>query len=183
MKLTQPLHNLARLFVVTAFLAACVSIPSAYRGTYLDQEHNVELVLSMAKGTLEFKDEGRILQAGTADYSFKGFTKAIKKGRPGIFARPNAADSDELDVFWVKPNYDTLQESNGLIWFEAEIFYTRLDKDLRAKVQTLKAVHALGGTVMLDTPTESVQVGWPAGPTEYALQRISDKAKHPKVDE
>jgi hypothetical protein len=177
-----PWQTLITGTALAALLSACVSIPGAYRGTFQNKAGDVRLSLSMNKGSLELLDENRLIQSKTADYSFKAFQKAIQEGRSAIFGRKNAANERQLDLFWVKPKLDTLQEAEGLTWFEAEVIYTRLNRDQKDKVQTLSALHATEGTVIIDGPTETVQVGWPANPTEYRLRRINDKAVHPKED-
>lgn len=157
--------NILVLGGLSLALAACGKIPKSYQGDFQDTQSGVSLKLESDKGTLSTATHS--VSAKADDLKFD----ALMKGQGGIFIRPSANDKKTMDVYWINPDVSTLQNQNGFVWYKSEVIYTEMDTR-EDKVNQIHLLHCLDGAVELDSQTQNVEVGCPAGDgTDVTLTR------------
>jgi len=159
--------NLMTVLALCTGSVACSKIPAAYRGTFEDRGQGAKLVIKATKAQLTFSD-GRELKSKAEDLNFE----AISSGKPGIFVRENSANPDLLEIFWLNPNVATRQVVEGFVWFDAEMIYTFLDTKITQSVPGLQLLHCTNGSVMVDTATQTFQMGCPEQSPALEMVRI-----------
>jgi len=146
-------------------LGACGAIPGAYRGNYQGSNGTI-LKLSGTKGRLTTKSE--IINSKVRPLAFE----ALSLGEPGIYVQPNPVNNKLLDIFWLRPKMNTRQEAGGMVWYTSEVYYSLFDANQKIKLDKIQLVYSDEGTVMLDVPTGTWQVGWPASPRNVTFTRL-----------
>lgn len=160
------------LLLLSVCLGACGKIPSPYRGNYVDSATGARLQLDRSSGTL-ISANGRVLKADANSLDYQ----ALSKGEAGIYLRSNSSNPDQIEVFWLTPKLESRHEEYGLIWFEAEVLYSRMDANAKNTVQSLEAIHCEDGMLMLDTPSKTWNGGCPAKRTDYHFVREGGSGK------
>ena len=155
------------LAAAALLVSACGVIPKEYRGEYVDAATGTSLKLTRGKGVLLTAD-GRELKVKADEIDFE----RVASGKPGLLVDSNPVEGNLLEVFWVIPDLTTQQEGAGLVWFDAEVLYTQFDTTAKDKVPGFPMFHCRTGAVMLDTLTKRWQIGCPAGPALYQLNRV-----------
>ena len=152
-------------------LSACgQSIPDAYRGSFVDSKTGARLQLDSGSGSYS-EVSGRKLESKTAELAFVD----LRKGQSGVYMRDLPANQNIAELYWVNPDLSTKQEAGGVEWFRAEVFYFRMDKTVKDRVNIIQTVHSLEGIVSLDVPTSQWQIGWPAGSDLLQFKRVSER--------
>lgn len=155
--------------LIGLLLLSTACIPNEYQGLYREARTGATLKLEGTKATFVDAD-GRSLVANKSPLKFKELIKA----KEGLFTRDNPLDKNLTEIYWVRPDSRSVQSAEGLTWYNAEVIHLRVRKDLHDKVQDIELVHSLNGSVILDTPSESVQVGWPAGTEILDMRRVQE---------
>lgn len=146
------------VFILVLALQACGNqVPGGFRGQYVDASTGATLELNAQSGTF-VTPQGRSIAGSRLEL---GFTE-LQKGKPGLYMRPNPINKDIIEVFWLEPRMETLQEAGQMQWFESTVIYLRLPAKTTEKQEQINLVYTEIGTVMLDVPTRQWQVGWPA---------------------
>ena len=166
MKKVQNFLIAATLLILTS----CGVIPESYRGDFEDASAGIKVTLEANKGKMQFSD-GQILESDASDLTFE----QLLAGKAGIYVSKNPTNENLLDVFWIRPNLASRQESAGLVWYQSEVLYGLMDASRKDPVISVALVHCVDGGVMLDGPTQNWQVGCPAAPKNYQLSRVSKK--------
>lgn len=148
-------------------LSACGKVPGAYQGKFKDATTGASLVMEQGGGTLR-TSSGREIKAEAKDMEFD----QLLEGRAGIYMSKNPTAKTMMDIFWISPKLQTRQSRGGLVWFESEVVHAMLDLEAREKVPFLELIHAESGLVTLDLSTKRWQIGWPANPVHYRMERI-----------
>jgi hypothetical protein len=161
------LSKLVLLCAVVLTTVACGKIPSAYQGTFVDQEHGVKITLGSSDGTIETSADGRKFEAKAEEYSFD----VLVEGKAALYVGVNPANQNMSDVYWINPNMATKQSVEGFTWYQTEVIYTILDTKREDKVPSIQFFHCRDGMMMLDMATKRVQLGCPAGPKNYNVVR------------
>lgn len=149
-------------------LCSCGKIPSAYRGTFIDQASGTQIVLESSSGTLTEAD-GRQIKSDANDLQFD----ALNQAKAGIYLRNTQDNPHETEVFWLVPNASTRQDNASFSWMDSEIIYTRMNSDAKDPVQSFQIQHCKDGTLMLDMLTKTWNGGCP--PTAPVLNVVRVK--------
>jgi hypothetical protein len=162
------MKNFQWILTVTLALAlgACGAIPSAYRGNY-QGSNGALLKLGGTKGTMT-KSNSEVLASKVRPLAYAD----LEKGLPGIYVQPNPTNPKLLDIFWLRPKLETKQSQAGITWYTTEIYYSLFDANQKAKLESVRLIYSNEGTVMLDGPTKTWQVGWPPSPRQVVFTRI-----------
>jgi hypothetical protein len=168
-KLISKLLLAATFTTLLLLTVGCGTIPSAYRGNFEDSANNVQLTLEASGGVFTTAD-GRKLIADTQSLNADN----LIEGQPGIYTTLNPAYQNRLEIYWINPDLSTRKEEGGLMWFNAEVFYTLLDIRQEDTVNEMEFFHCDIGKVMIDMPTQRWQIGCPADPDYYRLVRIPE---------
>ena len=156
-----------------AFLSGCGDkIPSSYQGTFQDANAHVSVQLRGGDGDLSLAD-GRVLKASAQDGNFA----TLSSGKPGIYMRPNSANSNYVDVIWLNPNVTSKQSNADIVWFQTEILYMELNTKQGGKIEALEFTHCLDGAVEFDTTSKALQFGCPVGAQQINAVRVNSAPK------
>jgi len=166
-------NSISKMLLAATFLTlllgavGCGTIPSAYRGNFEDTTNNVKLTLEASGGTFTTAD-GRKIVSDTLSLT----SDNLIEGLPGIYTTLNPVYQNRLEIYWVNPDLNTRTQEGGLMWFNAEVFYTLLDINQEDNVDEMEFFHCDQGKVMIDVPTKRWQIGCPADPDYYRLVRV-----------
>lgn len=152
-----------------AMLTGCKAVPRAYRGSYEDAASGVRLRLKANRGTFVTAD-GRALSMKTEPLKFEN----LAKGEAGIYVErfESGGDVAQAEVNWIVPDPGSRKEEAGMVWFDSEVIFARLDLSGRGKAEGLELMHCARGQVTLDMVSKTWQVGCPEGEKQYRLTRI-----------
>ncbi len=186
------MKHLQRSLIVVAlmvFMVACnISIPSGFRGDFVDQTRGVSIHLESSKA--QIVKEGRVIDGQAVEVD----VAKMALGQPGIYLRDNPTNKNIVEMYWINPNAATRQEAAGVVWFESEVIYARFEKKMMAqasdrwvatgerganasrfisgsKVGEFSMVHVMNGQLGVDVVTKTWQVGWPEKPQTYRFSR------------
>jgi hypothetical protein len=155
------------LFLLVALLSAC--IPNEYQGKFQDGRTGATLQLSATKAVFK-TPEGVTLTANRSPMNIKDVIAA----KEGLYTQDNVIDKNLMEVYWIRPDASSVQKAEGLEWYNTEVVHMRLQKDLHDKVQEVDVIYSKQGTVMVDTTTNALQIGWPAGTDLLELRRVGN---------
>ena len=170
---TQTQKQFLYFLVVLAVLWLVTScggvIPKGYQGQFQDSNAGITLELKSNEGTLS-EAGGKMITAKGAELEFP----ALLAGAPGLYGRPNPANANYVDVFWIQPTSSTQSNGGGLSWYSAEVLMSVLNAKQKEKVYRFEIVHCVDGQVLLDTVNQAWQAGCPAHAKRYELQRVGE---------
>lgn len=156
------------LFSLALMFSACGKIPTAYQGVFVDASSGTRLELTSDSG--KFADSsGRAIDEKAYSLDFKDLAGA----QPGIYVQPNPANANEILVYWLRPDLTSRREEQGFVWLTSEVFYTRMNIQLKDKVPQIEMIHCMNGLLMLDTPSQTWNGGCPAEHEDLILKRSS----------
>lgn len=153
-------------------MVGCGVVPSSYRGYYDDKQAGVSLELRAQGGVFKKWING-VAQETKADAKDLSFEK-LMAAESGLYISTAALYANLTEVYWVQADASTRQEAADLVWFNAEVFFTRIDAQSKDKAQQITLEHCAQGTVMLDVQTKRWQVGCSAGQDEFRFLRTGN---------
>lgn len=161
--------NFLKLLGLALVITGCGdAIPEAYRGSFIESGSGAGLQLGSQSGTYK-EMSGRQLEGRSYKMTFQD----LQKGKSGVYFRDHPDNKNLLELFWLNPDLTTKQEAKGIQWFQAEIFYFRMDRNKSGKIDILQTIHSAEGIVSLDLPTSTWQVGWLAQSELLEFKRAS----------
>lgn len=145
-------------------LQACNMIPQDYRGTFRDVSAGVAVKFKAKRVQIELQN-GKVIKTKMKVLKFKNLLKA----EPGLYLDKYDEYYPELSI--IIPDVNTKKEVAGIVYFDAEYFFSRLDITDSKKKEVIEILHCEKGRVMLDTVSQTWQAGCPEGSHEYRVVR------------
>lgn len=148
---------------------ACGKIPKSHQGNFVESATGFRLELK--------SESGRWIRQDGIQQDFQAKAMApeqLAKGEPGIYLRSVGGDknSDQLEVFWVKPDKSTLTEQYGFISMKAEVVYSRFGIKSREKVKSIAARHCESGQILVDQVSQTFNGGCPGDSRLLDFRRV-----------
>jgi hypothetical protein len=160
------MRSLLVIIAVSFLSVACGKVPSSYIGGFADPEKGATLKIEQNDWT--FSGGGRSLVSKSQDLKFE----EIVQGKAGVYIQKNSLNDKILEVYWMNPNLASRFDGAGKVFFTGELIYTQLSSEAKDKVNEINLFHcATGGQLELDTATQRILMGCPAGPTTYRMLR------------
>jgi hypothetical protein len=156
------------MYLLAVASVGCGVIPSAYRGNFVDSNTGATLSLTGTSGV--FQTESKTYTDKATDLKYEN----LLQGKPGIYVAMSPGDRNELEVYWLAPDFATAQQAAGIMWFQSDVIQTLVDRNQKQKVREIELTQCTG-TVMLDLVNKNWQVGCPADPTHYLMRRVDKK--------